>query len=272
MRVLVFSRTQGFRHSSIEAGQLAIQQLGTQNDFATVFTEDPDQFNDDNLAGFDVVVFLNTTGDVLNETQQAAFERFVHAGGGYTGIHSAADTEHDWPFYGELVGAYFLTHPLINQPGTLRIEDPSQPSTAPLPAPWMLPIEEFYSFETNPADEVRVLFNVDESSYQQTPNISCDPREPNFPQGFSGVMGDHPMSWCHDKFAGRAWYTGIGHEAYLYQLPEYRAHILGGILTAGRRVEATCEVRERPEAPAYEPPVLEGCETQIGLPPLVPAN
>ena len=261
--LLLFSRTQGFRHASIEAGQLAVQQLGAANDFTVTVTEDPTLFNDQTLAETDVVLFLNTTGDVLDDTQQAAFERFMARGGGFVGVHSAADTEYDWAFYGELVGAYFLTHPVVNQPGPLRIEDADHPSTRALPMPWMLAIEEYYSFQSNPADQVRVLMNIDESSYSQTPNISCDPRSASFPDGFSGRMGDHPMAWCHDRLGGRAWYTAIGHEAYLYQDATYQAHLLGGILTAARRVPANCAVRARPEAPAYTPPALEACSNQL---------
>lgn len=262
--LLVYSRTAGFRHASIEAGQMMIQQLGAANNFSVDITEDPQQFNDTNLAQYEVVVFLNTTLDVLNDTQQAAFEDYIHAGGNFVGVHSAADTEHDWAFYGELVGAYFLTHPAVNQPGSLIIEDPNHPSVNHLDNPWMIQLEEYYTFESNPRDEVRVLTRIDESSYDQQPNISCQPNGDPNQQGFNGSMGDHPMTWCHDKFAGRAWYTVIGHEIYLYQTEAYRQHVLNGILTAARRVAAFCEVLPKPVgAPAYQPPMLEPCTNQV---------
>lgn len=263
-RMLVFTRTAGFRHASIEAGALAVQQLGDENGFSIDRTEDPALFTPDNLARYEAVMFLNTTLDVLDDEQQLVFEAYVRSGGGFVGVHSAADTEHDWPFYGELVGAYFLTHPVLNQPGTLRIETPEHPAVAHLPNPWMIPVEEYYSFETSPRGEVRVLMNINEDSYGQTPNISCDPSGPTFPQGFSGTMGDHPMSWCHDKFAGRAWYTALGHESYLYSLPDFRQHLLNGILTATRRVEASCAVNARPAGvPAFDPPELEACQNLV---------
>ena len=101
-RALLFTKTAAFRHDSIPAGITAVQQLAAANNFVVDHTEDSTQFNDANLANYDVVIWLSTTGDVLNETEQGAFERYIQAGGGYTGVHSAADTEYDWPWYGEL--------------------------------------------------------------------------------------------------------------------------------------------------------------------------
>ena len=132
--VLVFSKTGGFRHDSIPQGIAAIQALGTANGFTVVATEDAAQFTDANLANFDVVVFLSTTGEVLNDTQQAAFERYIQAGGGYAGIHAASDTEYSWPWYGELVGGYFRNHPPGTPTATVDIEDADEPSTTGLPA------------------------------------------------------------------------------------------------------------------------------------------
>ncbi len=109
--MLVFSKTAGFRHSSIDEGHAAIEQLGDQHDFQVDHTEDATAFRADVLSHYDSVVWLSTTGDVLNAAQQTAFEDYIKAGDGYTGIHSAADTEYDWKWYGRLVGAYFLSHP-----------------------------------------------------------------------------------------------------------------------------------------------------------------
>ena len=265
-RALVFSRTAGFRHASIEAGVLTIQQLGEENGFEVDATEDHTLINSENLANYELLIFLNTTLDVLEAEQEQAFEQYIRGGGNFVGVHSAADTEHDWPFYGEVVGAYFQAHPVLNQPGSLRVEDPEHPSVAHLDNPWQIPFEEYYSFSSNPRGSVRVLLNIDEGSYLQTPNTSCDPSGPTFPQGFSGKMGDHPMSWCHDKFAGRVWYTALGHEIYLYFTPEFREHLLKGILTAVGRIPASCEVNPKPaELPEYIEPELTGCE-QLVLP------
>jgi cytochrome c len=124
-RVLVFSKTAGFRHTSIGAGLAAIRKLGQENGFAVDATEDAGAFTAKNLARYRAVVWLNTTGDVLDATQQDNFERYIQAGGGYVGIHSATDTEYGWPWYGRLAGAWFNGHP--NNPNvrkaTFRVLD-----------------------------------------------------------------------------------------------------------------------------------------------------
>lgn len=235
--VLVFSRTTGFRHPSIPAGVAAIRELGAENGFGVVATEEPDAFTLENLRRFEAIVFLNTTGTVLAEPQKRAMMKYVRRGGGYVGIHSAADTEYDWPFYGKLVGAWFLSHPL-EQFGEIIRERRKHPTTRHLPERFEL-FEEFYSFKTNPRPKVRVLLSIDESSYDQDPNTT------HLPGGTptSGVMGDHPMSWCHDAFPGRAFYTALGHEPYLYELDWYKKHLLGGIRTATRDAKTRCRPR-----------------------------
>ncbi|MGP4100658.1 ThuA domain-containing protein, partial [Nonomuraea sp. KM90] len=110
-QVLVFSKTAGFRHDSIPTGLQAIRDLGAAGGFTVTATEDATAFTSANLAGYEAVVFLNTTGDVLDDTQQTAFQSYIDQGGGYVGVHAAADTEYDWPYYGELAGAYFKNHP-----------------------------------------------------------------------------------------------------------------------------------------------------------------
>jgi len=212
--VLVFSKTAGFRHDSIPAGIAAIQQLGTQNNFTVEATEDASAFTDANLARFQAVVWLSTTGDVLNATQQAAFERYIRAGGGFAGVHAAADTEYDWPWYGNLVGAWFQQHPAIQQ-ATVRIEDTTHPSTAGLPATWVR-TDEWYSYRTNPRSSVHVLANLDESTYS------------------GGGMGDHPIAWCRAYDGGRSWYTGMGHTQGSYTEANFRTHLLGGIRYAAQ--------------------------------------
>ncbi len=153
--ILVFSKTLGFRHDSIPDAIAAITQLGLENGFAVDTTEDGSSFTDSNLARYQAVVFLSTTGDVLDPAQQAAFERYLENGGGYVGIHSASDTEYGWPWYGGLVGAYFQGHPDI-QPARVRIEDRLHPSTSLLPAEWNR-TDEWYNFQTNPRGRVKVL-------------------------------------------------------------------------------------------------------------------
>lgn len=239
-KVLVFSRTTGFRHLSIPDGIRAIGELGQEHGFAVDATEDPTWFTRDRLDQYAAVIFLSTTGTVLDTPgQRRAFERYISSGGGYVGIHSAADTEYDWPFYGELVGAYFLCHPL-QQLAFFDNDAPDHPATAHLDQRFPA-FDEFYSFASNPRPDVRVLLTIDEATYQPNPNTSNIPLgadgtyNPDWYPGEDGYMGDHPMSWTHDKFRGRAFYTALGHESYLYGQDWYRRHLLGGILTAARQ-------------------------------------
>ncbi|WP_432955651.1 ThuA domain-containing protein [Micromonospora haikouensis] len=221
--VLVFSKTAAFRHDAIPAGIAAIQKLGVDNGFTVDTTEDGAAFNDANLAKYQAVIWLSTTGDVLNADQQAAFERYIKAGGGYAGVHAASDTEYDWPWYGKLVGAYFNNHP-ANQQATVKVEDHAHPSTATLPDQWSR-FDEWYNFRTNPRANVHVLASLDEKSY--TPG--------------AGAMGaDHPTAWCQDYDGGRSWYTGGGHTQQSYVEPEFLTHLLGGIRTAAGVEKADC--------------------------------
>ena len=215
-RVLVFSATEGFRHDSIGAGAAAVRTLGARHGFAVDATEDPAVFTDRRLRRYAVVVWLNTTGDVLGGAQQAAFERYIRRGGGFAGVHSAADTEYGWGWYGRLLGARFRSHPAV-QPATIRVVDPRHPSTRRLPRRWAR-TDEWYDFRAQPRRRVRVLALLDESTYS------------------GGSMGArHPIAWCRRFQGGRSWYTALGHTAESYAEPRFRAHLLGGIRWAAGR-------------------------------------
>lgn len=238
-RLLVFSRTTGFRHASIEVGVETVKQLGREHGFGVVATEDHTVFSHRNLDRFSAVLFLNTTGNVLAPRGRRALRRFLLTGGGWAGVHSAADTEYEWPFYTRmLAGARFLCHP-VQQPGVVVRESSRHVSTRHLDQRWRIPFEEFYSFTRNPRDRSRVLLSIDESTYVQDPNTSQLPtQEGELPEGTTGVMGDHPMCWQHRIGDGLCWYTALGHEIGMYLDPDYRQHLLGGLLTVirhGRR-------------------------------------
>jgi type 1 glutamine amidotransferase len=222
--VLVFSRTAGFRHDSIAAGTQAVRELGAANGFSVTATEDPAAFTAPGLAGYEAVVFLNTTGDVLDANQQAAFEGYLRGGGGYVGVHSAADTEYDWPFYGQLVGAWFASHPAI-QPAAVVVEDRAHPATAHVPQRWNR-TDEWYNYRTNARSTAHVLASLDEGSYSG-----------------GGMGADHPHAWCKTLDGGRSFYTGGGHTVESYADPAFRAHLLGGIRYAAGAANADC----RPE-------------------------
>ncbi len=227
-RVLVFTRTQGFRHQSIPEGIVAVRELGDGR-WATDATEDPSAFTPGNLARYRTVVFLSTTGDVLDDTQERAFEAFIRGGGGFAGIHAATDTEYGWPWFGTLVGARFASHPPV-QPAVVRIEDRAHPSTVMLPPEWRR-TDEWYAFRDNPRGNVRVLATLDERTY-----------EPG-----TATMGvDHPIAWCHDVDGGRSWYTAGGHTKESFAEPAFRAHVAAGIAWAGRLAPVDAERDARP--------------------------
>lgn len=221
--VFVFTRTAGYRHDSIPAGIAAIRALGEQHGFSVDASEDSRRFTDSDLRPYRAVVFLNTAGTVLDPPQRAAFERFIRRGGGFVGIHSAADTEHDWPWYVRLIGAYFESHPEI-QAANLRIEDRRHPSTLSLPETWRR-TDEWYNFAANLRGHVRVLAVLDESSYS------------------GGAMGvDHPIAWCQDFDGGHSWYTALGHTAAAYDEPLFRMHLLGGIQSVAGGGDGGCRI------------------------------
>jgi type 1 glutamine amidotransferase len=210
-KILVFSKTEKFRHSSaISAGKQVIEQLGKNNNFQVVVSEDSDAFTSENLAQFDAVVFLCTTGNILNQEQQDAFEKYIQSGKGFVGIHSATDTEYDWPWYGQLVGAYFKNHPPGQQDVMLNVVEPNHLATSHLPIKWQK-VDEIYNFKWI-GQGLNILINVDENSYQ------------------GGQNGDfHPISWFHSYDGGRSFYTALGHDEKSIQDPLLINHILGGI-------------------------------------------
>lgn len=168
------------------------------------------------------MVFAHTTGEILSDLQKSALESYIRSGGGFVGIHAAADAEYDWPWYGRLVGAYFKSHPQV-QAATLRVEDRNHPSTQSLPYPSWTVTDEWYNFRTNPRGQVKVLLTLDETTYQ------------------GGEMGsDHPIAWCHEYEGGRSWYTGLGHNQKLYDDTVFQQHILGGILYAAGVTNIRC--------------------------------
>ena len=217
--VLVFSKTEGWRHDSIEAGIAAFHKLGAQHNFSVTATENSAHFTDTNLQQYETIVFLNTTLDIFNEAEQAAFKQYIQQGGGFLGIHGAADTEYDWPWYGELVGAYFESHP-DRQYADVVFTDRQHPATAAMPLVWHH-YDEWYNYKANPRSNVHVLAVVKEKSYE------------------GGKMGhDHPIAWAHHYDGGRAFYTGLGHTIESYNDPLFLQHLTGALQWTAGQVDA----------------------------------
>ncbi|MFM8698110.1 MAG: DUF6677 family protein [Phycisphaerales bacterium] len=231
-RILVFSRTAGFRHDSIPEGIACLKEIGAAR-WQVEATEDPAAFTTDRLRGYRTVVFLSTTGDVLDRPQEEAFEAYVRAGGGFVGIHAATDTEYGWEWFGRLVGGRFATHPPV-QPAVVRVEDRTHRSTRMLPAEWRR-TDEWYAFRENPrAGGVHVLATLDETTF--------DP-------GKAAMGADHPICWCRPFEGGRSWYTAGGHTKESFAEPLFRQHLAEGIAWAAGLPEVAGAA---PNAPAPE--------------------
>ena len=209
--VVLFTRTEGYRHGSIGPAVEALTAEATQRGWGLVHTEEPD----DLVAAMpeaDVLVFLLTTGDVLDDTHQQAMEAYVQGGGGFVGVHSATDTEYSWIWYGGLVGAYFSGHPAPQQ-AEVVVDDASHSSTAHLDARWSR-FDEWYAFDRNPREQVNVLLSLDEATY--------DP-------GVFDMAGDHPIAWSHTWDGGRSFYTAGGHTSESYADGAFLTHLAEGI-------------------------------------------
>jgi type 1 glutamine amidotransferase len=232
VRVQVFSRTQGYRHESIAAGLAMFETFDQQEDLSVQSTEDPVRLVE-RLSETDVVVFLSTTGDVLDAVQEDALESFIRAGGGFVGVHAAADTEYDWPFYGELLGARFTSHPDI-QPARVIVEAPRHPATSFLPAVWER-TDEWYNFDRNPRDRVEVLLSLDETSYA------------------GGTHGaDHPIAWCQTVGQGRSFFTALGHTSESWSDSAFQQHIEQAVRWAAQRLAREQNAANASDVPARD--------------------
>ena len=225
MNVLVFSKTVGFRHTSIPAGIKAITVLAQQKGWVVTATEDPTLFTDDFLSRFDVAVFLNPTMNILDENQEKAFTAFIKSGKGFVGIHAAADCEYDWKWYGELNGAFFKTHPPYQQ-ATINIESTNHPAMKPFVGMKTFTIEdEWYSFKENPRGKVTVLASLDETSIKKLPKDDA------------WKMGDHPIIWYREFEGARSFYTGFGHGDTSFENTAVQQHLYYAIEWAGKRID-----------------------------------
>ena len=221
-KALLFTKTDGFHHESIHEGVTAIRQLASRNNFTVDWQENASVFNDKALEGYKVVIFLNTTGNILNDEQQAAFEKFIKAGKGYVGIHSAADTEYDWVWYTKMVGMMFKIHP-AQQTAYLKVEDSNFPGMERFPKK-LLWTDEWYEYGERKATDLHVLVTVDEKTY--------DPKAKWGDNEGKGMGASHPIAWYHNYDGGRAFYTGLGHIGLVYSDQTFLDHLYGGIYLA----------------------------------------
>ncbi len=227
MNIVVTTQTESFRHDNIPAAVNAMKNMARENNWQLIHTEDPLFFTMDNLDTLDLIIFLQTTGNIFGDEQKQAIEDFVEQGGGLLAIHTGTVTENDWEWYIQNLGAIFIGHPPV-QEGKLIIEDRSHPATAFFPDPIWIIEDEWYSFNRNPRQDVHVLISIDEASYDVDNN-----------EWFEGVnqrMGDHPLVWYRHVGQGRMFQTALGHPEELYSDPLFLKHIKGAVLwTAGHK-------------------------------------
>lgn len=227
LHVLAISKTIGFRHESIPNAIKAFSEMARESNWSITFTEDSSFVEDQVLSRMDAVVLIMTTGDIFSPAQQQSIERFVTSGGGLVGIHSGGtDTEYEWEWFREVIGARFTGHPPVCK-GTLIVEDPSHASTRHFESDRVAWEDEFYSFDRSPREDVHVLLSIDESSYDTSNN-------PWF-KGVDLKMGDHPMAWLREIEAGRVFQTALGHTIEIYDDPAFRKHLIGAVQWAGKR-------------------------------------
>ena len=214
LKLLVFSKTSGFRHKSIPAGKEFLKQMAKDNNWKITFSEDSGIFNE-SLNDFDVLVLLNTTGDIFNEQQQEGLKKFLAIRKGFVGIHSASDTELDWPWFNEMIGAAFSGHPRVQKAKLSIAKETGHPAVSSWGETEFFK-DEWYNFREPVGKHVNVLATLDESSYEGT-----------------RMNMEHPISWYHYYDGGKVFYTGLGHTNENYADPRFYEHVQGGIRWAG---------------------------------------
>lgn len=211
--ILVFTKANGYVHESTAEGAKAIKYLEKSYPFNVEISEDSLIFNEKSLKNYDVILFLNTSGNILDQQGKDAFVKFIQSGGGFVGIHGASTTDYDWDWYGNLLGTYFLDHPEM-QKAMLNVLDNIDISTKHLPNQWEW-TDEWYNWRHPLSKNIDILITVDESTYEGG-------KEGNF----------HPISWHHEFDGGRSWFTALGHRPESYSDERFMKHIVGGIMWA----------------------------------------
>lgn len=229
IRILMFTKTAGFRHGSIETAKTVMSRMAEAHGWVLTITEDASFFTDENLSRYDVVMFVSTTGSVLDQPyQREALMRFIQRGGGFVGVHAASDAHYEWDWYGDLVGAYFAGHPPGTQFATTVIENHQHPSTAHF-GPTFSVNDEWYFWNRNPRPNVTVLMSLDRTSHPTLANW-----------GGHDPTGDHPITWCQSYQGGRSWYTALGHNDAVWEHPSFQQMLVGAIEWAAYRVGGDC--------------------------------
>ncbi len=221
---LLITKTAGWHHESINEGVAAMKQLAVRNFFNLQWHQDGVAITDKYLENFQVLIFLNTTGDIFKPEEKQAIERFIRSGKGYVGIHSASDTEYGWEWYTRLVGRTFFIHPVI-QTAKLHFTGNKFPGLEGFTdGQWWT--DEWYQFGPETVTGLQYILTVDENSYNPKTEWN-DPHKKG-----EGMGSFHPVSWYHSYDGGRSFYTALGHMPAVYSEPAFLKHVYAGILWA----------------------------------------
>ncbi|WDE98616.1 ThuA domain-containing protein [Lentisphaera profundi] len=232
-KVLIYSRTTGFRHGSIEMGAVLLQQLGDKTGaYTSVHTEDEAMFNDAELAKYDVILMLSTTRNpIASPKARAAFEKFMASDKGLVGIHAATDCHKDWPNYLEAMGGIFDGHPWGGgDKVTIYNEDPDHVCAKMVPQGFVIQ-DEIYQYKDDKyftRDKMRVLLSLDLSGPNMMKNKKKMKRKDN----------DYAVSWLRSFTGSKVFYTNLGHNDATFMNPVAMQHILTGIQYAAGDIEA----------------------------------
>lgn len=221
---LLVTKTAGWHHESINEGVAAIKELAIRNFFNVQWHQDATTITDKYLENFQVIIFLNTTGNILKDEEQTAVEKFIQSGKGFVGIHSASDTEYDWPWYTKLVGRMFKIHPVI-QTAKLKLTENKFSGLEGF-SNGQLWTDEWYEFSPETTTDLKYILAVDESSYN--PKVEWAGQN----KKGEGMGSFHPIAWYHDYDGGRSFYTALGHLPTDYNNPAFLNHIYAGIYWA----------------------------------------
>ncbi|MFY0653374.1 MAG: ThuA domain-containing protein [Cyclobacteriaceae bacterium] len=218
LNLLVITKTNGFRHKSIDIGKEKLTEWGKAEKWKVTFSEDSTIVNDKVLGKTDVLVFLNSSGDILGSNERQSLVKFMKDGGSFVGVHCATCTEKEWPWFRQMIGARFDSHPKVQMARMAVNHEYAHPAINHLGDSLKM-VDEWYNFQESVVSHAKVLLTLDESSYNG-----------------KKMDEEHPIAWFHDFEAGRVFYTGIGHTNETYQNEEFKKHLIGGINWAGRRL------------------------------------
>ena len=242
-KLLVFSRTNGFRHESIATGKVALVEMGKKTGaYEAVVSEELENFEKDKISQFDAICFLSTTQNPFSpfkeemkkmsaDEKKAAKEyemqlkenlmAFVKGGGGFVGIHAATDTFYEWAEYGEMINGYFDGHPWNAKTDVSIKVEPGQEGH---------PLVEMFGGENIEFKEEIYQHKDPYDSEKVHMLLRLDPEKSDMNvKGLKREDKDWGVSWARNWEDGKVFYCSIGHNHEMYWNEKVLKHYLAGI-------------------------------------------